>query len=180
MLIAAGSLIFAIYLYKVFRKSFEKKEEQGFGGVFFIIGLIASFFGLGLYFSEPIPAQYIEIYGVGYLVFTLLMIIGGLSLMFNWNEKPASYLAVIGGIMLLGSAYTVFSFSLSKSPFSTALMFGLSGLGSISSIILTHSTKRLKVLEWLVILIFVAVGLLTLYSGLHAQYGHVASTLAAK
>lgn len=179
ILVAMGVLVFAAYLYTVYKKTDDTKQDRGFGGVFILLGIIASVFGFGLFMAEPISGQYIEVYGVGYLVFTLLMLLAGLTLMFGWDRRPASYLALIGGIALLNSAYTVFANNLSREPAATAGLFFLSGIAAAGSSWMTHGDLQKK-RAWIIvgILLFVAIGLFALYSGMMAQQGHVASAIA--
>lgn len=179
ILVAMGVLVFAAYLYSVYKKTADAKQDKGYGGVFVLLGIIASVFGFGLYLTEPIAGQYIEIYGVGYLIFTLLMLAGGLTLLFGWDKRPASYLALVGGLSLLNSGYTVWANQLSKEPLATAGLFVLSGIAAAGSAWMTHGDVEKK-RRWILvgIVIFVVLGLFALYSGMMAQQGHVASAIA--
>ncbi len=180
MLISVGSLLFSCYLFSWKHKKVSVKQEKTYGITFILLGIIASVFGFSIYINEPIPPQYIEVYGVGYFVYGLLLLVGGWCMVLNWDKKPASYLAGIGGLILLWSARTIYYYGLSKSPLASTLIFALSGFGALGTTILAHkkqsSTSLLFV--WLVLLAFFIVGLLTLYSGLNAQFGHVGRVLA--
>lgn len=171
MIVAIGAITFAYYLYKN-----SKKEEQSFGIIFLVLGLIATGFGFNLYLTQPIPAHYIEIYGVGYFVFALLTIVGGVTMIFGWDKTPAQFLGIVCGIILLNSARTIFFYHLSKSPIGTTALFSFAGLGSMAYYIYNKG----KLPKWVIIGLFVACGLLALYSGLSAQFGHVGSMLAPK
>ena len=180
MMVAMASLLFVAYLYRRYTKHIDKGQEKDFGGMFTLLGILGGIFGLSIFMHETLPGQYIEVYGVGYMVFTLLMLAAGMSMLFGWDKRPASYLAFLGGIALLNSSYTVMKFGLSKSPLGTGTIFALAGLGSIGTILLTH--VDIKKNRWIVILVglaFLTLGILAYYSGMHAQLGHVESALAA-
>lgn len=179
MLVAMGSLVFAAFLYTIYRGTLDARQSKSYGGVFMLLGIIASTFGLGLFMSEPIPGHYIEVYGVGYLVFTMLMLIAGLCLIFDWDYRPASYLAFVGGLALLHSAYAIWTNQMSKSPAVTATIFLLSGIGAAGSIYMTHGDLQKK-RTWILlgITIFVIFGAMALFSGMMAQAGHIQSALA--
>ena len=184
MLVGSGALVAAKFVCKEYTNKLEKTSGKAFGAVFIIFALIAGIFGFNLYFAETIPAHYTEIYGVGYLLFTMLMLAGGITLYFDWDRRPASYLAALGGIILLNSARTVYTFSMSKSPMATTATFALAGLGAIGSLLYTHPNEHPLIkdnMKWITyagIAIFAVMGLLALYSGLMAQFGHVARHFA--
>jgi uncharacterized membrane protein len=180
MLVSMGALIFSAYVHNQLKSKSSLKQEKGFGGVFVTLGFIAGIFAFSLYFFETIPAQYIEVYGVGYFVFSILLVVGGLSMFYEWDKVPLSYLAFVCGIVLLNSARTVYYYAMSKSPLATTALFGGAGLGAMSTLFLTHlgAKKTPKWVGFLVVLAFVCVGLLALYSGVNAQFGHVGSALA--
>lgn len=179
MLVAMGSLVFAAYLYYQYKNSKDHKLESGFGGIFVLLGLVASIFGFGLFVSQPIPGHYIEVYGVGYMVYTMLMLILGATLIFKWDLRPASYLGVVGGIALLNSAYTIWINQMSKHPLATTIVFLLAGLGALGSPLMAHGDiDKKRKLFLLGMLLFILFGLLTLYSGMQSQMGHVMSALA--
>ncbi|MBS3158981.1 DUF981 family protein [Candidatus Woesearchaeota archaeon] len=180
MLVSMGALIFSAYFYLLTGRKLSQDQEKAFGSIFIILGVIAGIFGFSIYFYETLPAQYIEIYALGLLIFAMLQIALGLSMAFGWDKVPASYLAAVCGIALLNSARTVYSFSLSKSPSATTALFGVSGLGCLGVALLSYlgAKKMPRWLAFLVLSAFVIVGLLALYSGVSAQYGHVSSALA--
>ena len=177
MLIAMGSLLFSFYVYAC-RKKITNQQEKAYGGVFILLGIIAGVFAISMFISAPIPAHYIEVYGVGYFIFSILSIIAGLCMVNKWDKQPAAYLAAIGGVILLGTARTVYNFSMSKSPVVTTALFVLTGLGAMGTLSLTCTKKISKDWITLIALIFLVAGLLALYSGLSAQFSHVGSQLA--
>jgi len=181
ILVGTGALMFANYLYAHFKEHINHSKEKTYGSVFLLIGILAGIFGFGLFFSTPIPGQYIEIYGVGYLLFSMLFIIAALCLLNSWDYRPASVFASIAGVILISSACVVYHFQMSKSPLGTAFIFLLSGLGSISTYKLAHlhGYKNQKGYLVIAITIFALVGLIMLYSGLSAQFEHIAMALAA-
>ncbi len=172
MIVALGALLFAAFILR----QPKRKEEQTFGTIFLVLGLLAVEFGFDLYVTQPIPAQYVEVYGVGYFVFAVLSIIGGATMIFGWDKTPVAYLGVLGGLILLTSARTIYHFAMSKSPLGTTALFSFAGLGSVVYV-LYHQDKIPK---WVIVVLFAACGLLALYSGLSAQFGHVGSALAQK
>jgi len=180
MLISMGAILFSSYVFFWKNNKVSAKQEKTYGTAFILLGIIAGIFGFIIYTTEPIPTQYIEVYGVGYFVYSILLLLGGLCMVHGLDKRPAAYLAGIGGLMLLGSARTIYIYSMSKSPLAATTMFGLSGLGLLGAIKLAHSSHKnaSKLLIWLVILAFLIVGLLTFYSGVNAQLGHAANALA--
>ncbi|MCA9478002.1 MAG: DUF981 family protein [Nanoarchaeota archaeon] len=179
LLIGTGALLFAAYLFDA-KKKISFQTEKNYGIIFSVLGFLAGIFGLGLYAFTPIPEQYIEVFGVGYLVFSFLSLVAGITLLTKSYRKPSVFLAGIGGVFLLGSACVIYSNQLTRSPLASAALFALAGLSSIGMIPYQFlKSKRLQKIIWIKLIIgFTLVGLLAIYTGLSAQAGHVASILA--
>ncbi|MBS3128097.1 DUF981 family protein [Candidatus Woesearchaeota archaeon] len=174
ILVGIFGLLFAWYLYGVLKnKKQDKKENKAFGIAFCVASFVGFIFLIQLYFFVPIPVQYIEIYGVGYAMFSIAMLILGIQLLKGVETTSARYLASVIGIVLLWLAYVVSKYNLSKSPIATMFLLGLPGVAAF----LFPGIKNKKILI-IVMLLFFVFGALALYSGLNALDGHVASALA--
>ncbi|MDP3916740.1 MAG: DUF981 family protein [Nanoarchaeota archaeon] len=181
MIVGVGALLFGSCLHQYHKKKLSFGGEKTYGLMFIIIGIITSLFAFIMYFTEPIPKQYIEVYGVGYFMFSILMIVSGTILYKRLDKRPASYLALVSGVILLWTARNIYSYSMSKSPLGTTAIFAFAGLGSMGSYF--FGSRKLKdipgILITLTVLAFVLCGLLALYSGFSAQFGHLGSLLNA-
>jgi len=186
-LVGSGAIIFALYLLTLFyfaskKKTLTKEFNKSLGIVFFFIGLASLILTSELFFSEPIPHQYIEVYGTMLAIFSLVTLSGGVSLYVNSDLRPVSYLAGLGGIISFQSANSVLTFSLSKSPLITSVMFILAGISGLFTIILANLNNQ-KSRSWFSLffsLVLIALGVICIYTSMNAVFGHVATFVAPK
>jgi len=186
-LVGASAIIFSIYiLTSVYlsnkKKILSKELTKAFGIVFFFIGLVALILTSELFFFEPIPHQYVEVYGTMLAIFSLVTLSGGISLYGDTNLKPVSYLAGLGGILSFQSANSILSFNLSKSPLLTSVIFVLAGISGLLTIILTHINNQKSKLWFSLIFSFILVvlGVICIYISINAIYGHIAVIITQK
>jgi len=176
ILVGMFGLLFAGYLWNIFKnKKRDNNENNAFGIAFCVASIIGFIFLIQLFFFEPIAGHYVEVYGTGYAIFSLAMLIVGIQVLRGVETTSAKYLASLMGIVLLSLAYLISKFSLSKSPTATMFIFALPGLGAL----LFPGIKKKEILI-LVMLIFLIFGALALYSGINALDGHITSALAPK
>ena len=182
-LIGSSAILLGIYiLFSSLKKKFSRETNKSFGILFLLAGFLALILTFEMFLFEPIPHQYIEIYGTMLAIFSLISLSGGLAIYLNSDLRPVSYLGGLGAILSFKSANSVLAFNLSKSPVSTAAIFILAGLSGLFTIVFSHlSNQKSKFWFSLVFsIVLFALGVLCMYTSASALFGHVASAIAPK
>lgn len=187
MLVGMGAAIVAAYLLyghgqTLKNPKIKESMNRGVGSVLTVIGILTLIITIDYLLLGPIPAQYVELFGTTLAIFSLLMIIGGISLYKGSDLRPVSYLATLGGIWQFQAANIVNTFALTKTPLVTVALFVFAGLAGLSFLPATHISedrpafRRIKILAGLVTAVM---ALIALYLGINAMFGHIASAVAA-
>ena len=187
MLVGMGAAVVAAYLlygHGLTLKNPKIKESmnRGIGTVLSAIGMLTLIITIQYILTEPVPAQYVELFGTNLGIFSILMLMGGIILYKGADFRPVSYIAALGGIWQFQAANIVNTFALTKTPLVTVALFVFAGIAGLSFLPATHISedrpifRRIKILAGLVTAVM---ALIALYLGINAMFGHVASAIAA-
>lgn len=155
--------------------------NRGFGAALFVVGLMSLILAIGMFFEPFLPEWATELYGTGIGIYSTLLLVGGLTIYTGSSLRAASYLAAVGGLLMLQEANIINMFGLSRTPIATVALFALGGLVGLSTLLVTHLSSGQKAISWPAVLtavLAILFGLLSLYIGFNATFGHVASSLA--
>lgn len=187
LIVAAGGILVGAYMvfsYIALKRGskLESNLSKGFALTALSIGIISALMTLHMFIFKPIPSHYVELFGIGLGIYSLLFIAGGLALYVGNDLRVISYLAAIGGLLMLQAANATLSFSLTRNPSLTATLFILSALAAFSLVASTHTktgTKPWKVATIVVAVLAISMGIIALFIGVNAYYGHIARAVAA-
>jgi len=148
----------------------DKAFAVAVGGV----GVYAFLAGFLLMALEPLRPPFNEFFGAIHLYYGLVLIVGALTLANEWDLRPVSYLAFLGGIINL--VYVYINQTLIQNA-NYPYVFVPAALVGLSVPFATHmkSVWASRVTGILCIVL----ALVTLYIGSNAIIGHIARGLAA-
>jgi len=184
-LVGAGAIVFAAYLlygHWLIVKKPEMKDDvnRGFGAALLVVGLMSLILAIEMFFEPFLPAWALELYGTGIGIYSILLLVGGFTIYTGSSLRAASYLAALGGLLMFQEANIINMFGLSQTPIATVALFALGGLVGLSTLLVTHLSSGQKAIGWpsvLTAVLAILFGLLSLYIGFNAIFGHVASSL---
>lgn len=152
----------------------EKKiaSDRAFASTVGAVGIYAFMAGFYLMAASPLRDPYNEFFGTIHLFYGIVLLVGALCVGMDWDLRPASYLAFLGGIINILYVYineTLIHNSNYPIVFVAAALVGLSAPAA------THikSVWASRVVGILCIVL----ALVTLYIGLNALTGHIARGL---
>lgn len=152
----------------------EKKEEidRAFSVAVGAVGFYAFVAGFYMMGAEPFRAPFSEFFGLIHVYYGMVLIIGTVCVGKDWDLRPASYLAFLGGIINIIYVYIneTLIYNASYTP-----IFGAAALVGLSAPFATHlkSVWASRVTGILCIIL----ALVALYIGGPAIVGHVARGL---
>lgn len=168
---AAASLVTGTYFLKLkmfTAEDVKAKANAGFGTAITFMGLYTFIAGLYLLAGTPLNAPYNEYFGAITTMFGMLLLMGGLSIKNDWDLRPVSYFAAIGGIIAANHTYiNELIIHNANYPY----VFVSAAIAGFSLLPATH-IRNIWVSRIAGILIIV-LGLVTLYIGVTAFQGHI-------
>lgn len=151
------------------------QEFTAFGVILLIIGVFLFVSGLAIGIMWPFPMSG----GVYNVLFSGASALGGImlisiayGLLRQVDFRPISYAALFFGVYLLVAAYSIASYRLTRTPEFSTLIFALLGITSILSLPAVH-VRNPWILRIFGVLAIVT-GLLWMFEGAMATYGHTA------
>jgi putative membrane protein len=173
MLLAATLFAAATYVYFNFVKPLKELEQanRGFGVFFTGVGIYALATGVWATITWPFPGPYNIVLMDPWAIFGLASLVLGLSLLlkidFTYTSVPFAFL----GILPVVHGLAILNYRLTMTPEFTFLMYFLTGLSVLLSPILFY--KKNKMIAYIAVLFLVIAGLLALYIGANATFGHI-------
>jgi len=157
---------------KPFQVAEKTQIDRAFATAIGAIGAYAAVAGFSLLGAEPLRAPYNEFFGLIHVYYGMVLLVGTISLWNEWDLRPASYLAFLGGIINL--IYVYMNETLIRNS-SYPLIFGPAALVGLTAPLATH-LKSVWVSRMVGILCLILAGA-ALYIGANAIVGHVARGL---
>lgn len=160
---------------KQFNPADEDKRmaiDRSFALAVGMIGAYAFLAGFDLMALEPLRAPFSEFFGAIHLYYGMVLLVGAVSVANRWDLRPASYLALIGGIMNV--VYVYINETLIHNG-TYPLIFIPAALVGLSAPFATHSKN-----VWasrITGILCIILALVTLYVGTNAIIGHIARGL---
>ncbi len=181
LLVATGGAAIA-YLVAELRGN-EEEVRKGFGITFFLLGILALVGFIQLLWTNwaSFPAlQYKELFGTatGFLAFVLLGV--GALMMKGQDLKPIALPAALLGLVLFQGARAVTTFSLTRNPGMTFLLWLAAGLSAVGLLPYAYTPKGSQIRRVIVIIGLIVLALMTLLAFLtayNAYFGHIASIM---
>lgn len=179
MLLAAGAVIAAIYLYREANGRHESYDRGSFAWLFGLIGFFSLLLSGELMWANwaGFPAtQYTELFGVAQTLFAVVMLAAGFVIYRDLDPRPFTWLTAISGLLLLQGGRAIAAFGLTKAPTLSTGIWVASGLAAIlllPAAYLSEDTDARMYLIYLIVLLLVVAALLSGATGLEAHYGHI-------
>lgn len=174
MLLAATLFAAAAFVYFNFIRPLKEQQEQlnrGFGTYFFVVGVYALATGVWATITWPFPGGYNIVLMDPWAIFGVACLILGLSLLlrvdFAFTSIPFAFL----GILPVVHSLAILNYRMTKTPEITFLMYFLTGLATLLSPLLFY--KKNRTLAWLALVFLAIAGLIALYIGANATFGHI-------
>lgn len=180
ILVSAGSIISAIYLFRDARGTHQPDDHRSFAWLFGLIGMFALLISGQLFWANwaGFPAQqYTELFGVAITLYAMVMLSAAAVLYTDLEPKAFTWLTAISGIVLLQGARAALDFSLTRSPTMTAGIWttlGLAGILLLPTAYTTEDSQRRPYLLYVVTGLLVIAAILTGVMAIEAHYGHIA------
>ncbi|MEZ0346780.1 MAG: DUF981 family protein [Infirmifilum sp.] len=173
MLLGATLLATATFIYFNFIKPLRDLEQlnRGYGVFFFGVGLYALATGIWATITWPFPGPYNIVLMDPWAIFGLACLILGLSLLLRINIALTSIPFAFIGILPVVHGIAILNYHLTKEPDATFAMYFLTGLSVLLSPIFFNMKN--KMLAWLGVALLAIAGLVALYIGVNATFGHI-------
>jgi len=173
MLLGATLLAAATFIYFNFLRPFKDLENLNRGyGVFFLgVGIYALATGIWATITWPFPGPYNIVLMDPWAIFGVACLILGLSLLLKIDFAFTSIPFAFVGILPVVHGIAILNFHLTKEPDATFVMYFLTGLSVLLSPIFFN--KKNKMLAWLGVAFLVIAGIVAIYIGINATFGHI-------
>lgn len=180
ILVSAGSIISAIYLFREARDRHNPDDHKSFAWLFGLIGGFALLISGQLFWANwaGFPAQqYTELFGVAITLYALVMFSAAFVLYTEIDPQPFTWLTAVSGLVLLQGARAAYTFGLTRSPTATAGIWtslGLSGVLLLPTAYADPDSDVRGYLLYAIIALLVLAAGLTGVTAIEAHYGHIA------
>lgn len=180
ILVSAGSIISAIYLFREARGSHQPDDHRSFAWLFGLLGVFALLISGQLFWANwaGFPAQqYTELFGVAVTLYAMVMLSAAFVLYTELDPRPFTWLTAISGIVLLQGARAAFDFGLTRSPAVTAGIWsalGIAGILLLPAAYTGEASRYRSILLYIVTVLLLIAAILTGGMAIEAHYGHIA------
>lgn len=173
MLLAATLLASAVYVFFSFVKQLAEKEklDKGFGAFYLAVGIYALATGVWATVTWPFPGPYNIVLMDPWAIFGVACLVLGISLLLRVDLAYTSLGFAFLGIIPVVHGSAILANRLTKTPEITFLMYLFTGLAVLISPLLFY--KKSKPLAYLAVIFLVIAGLIALYIGANATFGHI-------
>jgi len=173
MLLGATLFAAATFVYFNFIRPLKELEHlnRGYGAFFFMVGVYALATGIWGTITWPMPGGYNIVIMDEWPIFGIACLILGLALLLRIDFAYASIPFAFVGILPVVHGAAIIAFRMTKEPEAAGLMYILTGLSVLLSPLLFY--RKNKGLAWLAVALLVIAGLLALYIGASATFGHI-------
>ncbi len=168
--VTAAFLPTGIWFLKLKPFNGEKKtsSDRAFAFTVGAVGIYAFLAGFYLMAASPLRDPYNEFFGVIHLYYGLVLVIGAIAVGMDWDLRPASYLAFLGGLINILYVYineTLIHNANYPFVFVAAALVGLSAPAAthIKSVWASRVTG----------ILCIVLALVTFYIGWNALIGHI-------
>lgn len=182
-LVLLGSSLFAtiywIYINFVNPNKYGEslyEVNKGLGYYYLLLGIYSFITGLWGSFTWPLPGPYNIILMDPWPVFGVAMILLGLANVYKLNLRGILYGVSALSLPVIFYGLAIWNYGLTREPLISGLMFVFIGLAALLSPLLAFENTK-KGAAYLFIILLVIGGLIALYIGYHAVFGHIASFL---
>lgn len=184
LLLAAGAIIAAIYLYREAGDHQADVDRRTFAWLFGLIGFFSLLISGELMWANwaGFPAaQYTELFGVAQSLYAVVMLAAGFVLYWDLDPRPFTWLTAISGLLLLQGGRAIAAFGLTKAPLLSTGIWLTSGAAAIlllPAAYVSAGADARTYLLYLVAILLVVAAVLSGATGLEAHYGHIAEAAA--
>jgi len=173
MLLAATLFASAVYLFFSLVKPLAEKEklDRGFGAYYLAVGVYALATGVWATITWPFPGPYNIVLMDPWAIFGVACLVLGLSLLMRIELMYTSLGFAFLGIIPIAHGLGILTYRLTRTPELTFLMYFLTGLSVLLSPVFFY--KKSKTLAYLAIAFLVVAGIIALFIGVNAVFGHI-------
>ena len=150
--------------------------NKGMGYYYLFIGLYSFITGLWASFTWPLPDPYNIILSDPWPIFGLAMILLGLLNLYELHLRGVLYGISALSLPVIFDGFAIWNYSLTRSPMLSSLMYISIGISALLSPLLAFEGSK-KIYAWLAIVLLFIAGLLALFTGFNAVFGHIESFL---
>jgi len=182
LLLLGSSLLVTLYwVYINFVNPMKYGESlydvnKGLGYFYLLLGVYSFLTGLWASFTWPLPGPYNIVLSDPWPIFGVAMMLLGFANLYNLNLRGVLYGISALGLPIIFYGLAIWNYGLTRSPTFSGLMYVAIGVSALLSPLLAFEKTR-KVSAYLFILLLLVAGILALYTGYNAVFGHIASFL---
>lgn len=165
---AAGLVVLASFLAKGLGSNDEKMWASGF----FMTGVIALISGFFMSFTWPLPGSYNVAFGEMSVLFGIVFIGAGFSLLLRWNLTSVAIYAFFAGIAAVIIGIRIINLKMTKEPLVSGLGFILTGLSGGFALAYLYLWRN-KFVRFLAIAVILLAALIWLRTGYIAYWAHL-------
>ncbi len=151
--------------------------NRGLGYYYLAIGIYSFITGLWASFTWPLPGPYNIILSDPWPLFGLAFILLGLQNIFNLNLRGILYGVSALGLPIVFYGVSILRYGLTRSPVFSGLMFLAIGFTALLSPLLAFETTK-KFSAYIFIILLLVGGILAIFTGYNAVFGHIESFLS--
>ena len=173
MLLAATLFAAAAYVYFTLIRPLKEQEQlnRGFGVYFLGVGIYALATGIWATITWPFPGPYNIVLMDPWAIFGVACLVLGLSLLLRIDLAFTSLGFAFLGILPAVYGLAILNYRLTRTPELTFTMYFFTGLAVLLSPIFFH--KKNKTLAYIAVALLVIAGLIALFIGVNATFGHI-------
>ncbi len=150
--------------------------NKGLGYYYLLTGLYSFTSGLWASFTWPLPDPYNIILSDPWPIFGVALMLLGFANIYQLNLRGVLYGISALGLPIIFYGLAIWTYGLTRSPLFSGLMYLAIGISALLSPLLSFESSR-KASAWLFIILLFVGGVLALYIGYNAVFGHIESFL---
>jgi len=173
MLLAATLFASAAYVFFTIIRPLKEQEQlhRGFGAYLFGVGVYALATGIWATTTWPFPGGYNIVLMDPWAIFGVACLVIGLSLLLRIDLAYASLGFAFLGILPAVWGIAILTYRMTRTPEATFIMYFFTGLAVLLSPFFFY--KKNKTLAYIAVALLVIAGLIALYIGVNATFGHI-------
>ena len=150
--------------------------NKGLGYYYLLTGLYSFISGLWASFNWPLPDPYNIILSDPWPIFGIALMLLGFANLYQLNLRGVLYGISALGLPIIFYGFAIWTYELTRSPLFSGLMYLAIGISALLSPLLSFESSR-RASAWLFIILLFIGGVLALYIGYNAVFGHIESFL---
>lgn len=150
--------------------------NRGLGYFYLLFGIYSFLTGLWASFTWPLPGPYNIVLSDAWPIYGVALMLLGFSNIYNLDIRGVLYGISALGLPVIFYGLAIWTYSLTRNPLFSGLMYISIGVAAVLSPLLAFESSRKYAAYLFMLLLFIG-GILAIYIGYNAAFGHIASFL---